>query len=477
MQRRKFLQQSALAGAALSLPNILTATSFSKNPYPVVRVPEKDRHFTSPVIEKTIRKMQRKINDSELAWLFGNCFPNTLDTTVEYQEIDGRPDTFVITGDIHAMWLRDSSAQVWPYLSFVNQDENLKKLIAGVINRQSKCILIDPYANAFNKKPIGSEWETDLTEMNPWIHERKYELDSLCYPIRLAYNYWKKTNDNSPFDNTWLKAMKLAVKTMKEQQRKDGHGPYKFMRRTPIATDTMTGRGYGNPVKPVGLIASGFRPSDDATTYLFLIPSNLFAVKSLQQLAEMSQDIQNDSSFSQECTALANEVNAAIQKYAVQEYHDFGKIYAFEVDGYGNRLFIDDANIPSLLAIPYLNQDLANDPIYQNTRRFIMSDSNPYYFKSKFAEGNGSPHTPYNYIWPMSIIMRAMTSTDPKEIKQCLHWLKTTHADTGFMHESFNKDNPKEFTRKWFAWTNTLFGELVLKVENEHPKLLKDSDI
>ncbi|MGH2645902.1 MAG: glycoside hydrolase family 125 protein, partial [Chitinophagaceae bacterium] len=236
MDRRDFIQQSALAGAAVSMP------SYIKKPFlpefPVVRVPQDKRLFSSPVIEKAITRMQKVIKDKKLAWMFGNCFPNTLDTTVFFKMTDNRPDTFVITGDIHAMWLRDSSAQVWPYLPFMQEDDKLQELIAGVINRQTKCILIDPYANAFNDGPTGSKWDKDLTKMTPWLHERKWELDSLCYPIRLGYHYWKYTNDVKPFDGKWLQAMKLAVQTMRVQQRKQDRGPYTFGRVTSWSTDT-----------------------------------------------------------------------------------------------------------------------------------------------------------------------------------------------------------------------------------------------
>src|SRR5690625_3626739 len=419
MKRRKFLEQMAVGGLALSTPNILSAKSFS-NKYPTVRVPKGERRFTSPVIEDTIQKLQNDLKDKELGWMFGNCFPNTLDTTVFYKEINHRPDTFVITGDIHAMWLRDSSAQVWPYLPFLNKDKDLKALVAGVINRQSSCILIDPYANAFNDGPTGSEWDSDLTDMKPEIHERKYELDSLCYPIRLAYGYWKETGDVNPFDDTWMSAMKLAVDTMRVQQRKDGKGPYHFMRKTTRATDTLPGNGYGNPVCPVGLIVSSFRPSDDATIFPFLIPSNLFAVKSLRQLAEMSQRIKGETDFAEDCRQLAEEVERAVAEYAVNRFLNFGKIYAFEVDGFGNRLYIDDSNIPSLLSLPYLESVDRKDRTYRNTRDFLMSKNNPYFYRGDAANGNGSPHTHDNYIWPMSIIMRAMTSNDIVEIRNCL---------------------------------------------------------
>ncbi|MDR2848303.1 MAG: glycoside hydrolase family 125 protein, partial [Bacteroidales bacterium] len=399
-----------------------------------------------------------------------NCFPNTLDTTVNFRIQDGKPDTFVYTGDIHAMWLRDSCAQVSPYLPLCKDDKKLQQLIAGVVNRHTKCILIDPYANAFNDGPGHSEWLSDKTDMKPELHERKWEVDSLCYTVRLAYLYWKTTGDTSVFTADWQKAAALIVKTFKEQQRKDGTGatgPYKFQRQTDRQLDTLSNEGWGNPIKPVGLIVSSFRPSDDATTYGFLIPSNFFAVTSLRQLAEISQTVTKDAAFAKTCTALANEVNDAIEKYAIVEHLHYGKIYAFEVDGFGNRLFIDDTNVPSLLALPYLGCVSTDDQLYQNTRRFVWSTDNPYFFKGTAGEGIGGPHIGYDMVWPMSLILKAMTDNDDAEIRRCIRMLRDTDAETGFMHESFHKDDPTNFTRKWFAWVNTLFGEMILKLDKE----------
>ncbi|HEY5462310.1 MAG TPA: glycoside hydrolase family 125 protein [Hanamia sp.] len=471
MKRKTFLYQTSAAGLGLLTPKILKVAALSPE-LPNKRPPLGERRFTSPAVEATITKMKKVIKDPELAWLFENCFPNTLDTTAFFKMVDGKPDTFVITGDIHAMWLRDSSAQVWPYLPLMKDDKNLQQLIAGVINRQTKCILIDPYANAFNDGPTGSEWDKDITTMKPELHERKWEVDSLCYPIRLAYNYWKDTGDISPFDSNWKEAVMLVVKTFKQQQRKETKGPYTFGRITSWSTDTVPGNGYGNPIKPVGLIVSIFRPSDDATIFPFLIPSNFFAVVSLRQLAIMSSKILKDEAFAEECNALANEVDEALKKYAIAHHVQSGEIYAYEADGFGNQLFMDDSNVPSLFSMPYLDEAAVKDPVYQNTRRFILSDKNPYFFKGKYAEGSGSPHTLDDMIWPMSIILRIITSTDDTEIKSCLRMLKNTNANTGFMHESFNKDNPEKFTRKWFAWANTLFGEMILKIYHERPYLL-----
>lgn len=424
------------------------------------------RAYSNSTIEEVIAKTVAKLKNPRLQWMFANCFPNTLDTTVEYTEDDGsgHPDTFVITGDIHAMWLRDSGAQVWPYLQFASSDEDLRKMLEGVIRRQFKCLVLDPYANAFNYGPTGSEWESDNTDMIPELHERKYELDSQCYPIRLAYGYWKQTGDSSVFDETWIEAITKVLAVMHEQQRKDGLGSYHFTRVTDAQFDTKSNGGHGNPAKPCGLIASSFRPSDDATLFEFLVPSNFFAVTSLRKAAEILRSVNGREDLASDCTSLAAEVETALQKYAVVEHPVCGKIYAYEVDGFGNANCMDDANVPSLLAMPYLGDVDINDPIYQNTRKFVLSDNNPYFFKGPAGEGIGGPHIGLDYIWPMSIMMRAFTSQDDGEIEKCVRMLMETDAGTGFMHESFHSSDASKFTRAWFAWQNTLFGELILKL-------------
>lgn len=426
-----------------------------------------DRLFVSQAVEKEIERVKSLLTNQQLAWMFENCFPNTLDTTVHFRMLDGKPDTFVYTGDIHAMWLRDSGAQVWPYVQLANDDEQLCQMLEGVIRRQLMCINFDPYANAFNDGPTGSYWESDNTDMKPELHERKWEIDSLCYVIRLAYEYWKVTGDDSIFDDTWLKAVNNILTTFIEQQRKDGVGPYRFSRKTDRATDTLNNNGLGAPVNPVGLIVSCFRPSDDATVLQFLIPSNLFAVSSLRKASEILTQVNSDKVLAARCNALADEVEAAVNKYGVVKHPKYGKMYAFEVDGFGGAILMDDANVPSLLALPYLGDVDVKNPVYKNTRRFVWSSSNPYFFKGKAGEGIGGPHIGYDMIWPMSIMMKAFTSTDDAEIKQCIETLMKTHNGTGFMHESFHKDNPSNYTRDWFAWQNTLFGELILKLVNE----------
>ncbi len=459
-----------MAPAGFSLPKFFLQTGdFVSN-----RPPAGKRTFVSDEVERTIREVKSKIADRELAWMFENCYPNTLDTTVDYEKIDGKPDTFIITGDIDAMWLRDSTAQVWPYMPLIVREEKLKNLISGLINRQVKCVLTDPYANAFYKDLTKeSEWKSDSPSPGPGVHERKWEIDSLCYVVRLSWHYYRLTNDASCFDREWNRAMKLIVETLRTEQRKNGTSPYYFIRRTTAMIDAPVFGGTGRPIKPTGLICSMFRPSDDTTMYPYLVPSNIFAMISLRQLADIYSTVLNDNEFAAECTAFANEVEVAVKKYAIAKHPDFGKMYAYEVDGFGNRVFMDDANVPSLISLAYLGAHKPEDPIYRNTRKFVLSDSNPYYLKGSAAEGQASPHTGKDKIWPMGIILRAMTSQDPVEIRHCLQMLKRTHAGTGFMHEAFHKDNPADFNRKWFAWANTLFGELIIKVYHEHRDILK----
>lgn len=451
---------------SLALPSDNTVVNVEQ--YKSQRPEKKDRLFVSKAIDDEIVRVKKLLKNPRLAWMFENCFPNTLDTTVRFERKNGKPDTSVYTGDIHAMWLRDSGAQVYPYIQFANSDKQLKEMLQGTILRQFNSINLDPYANAFytDTNEVG-HWATDNTDMKPGVHERKWEIDSLAYAIRLAYSYWKTTGDSSVFAEEWAEAITNILKTFKEQQRKNGVGPYTFLRESDRALDTLNNGGNGAPVNPVGLIVSSFRPSDDATTLQFLVPSNFFAVTSLRKAAEILTEVSKNTKQAEECIDLANEVETALKQYATYNHPKYGTIYAFEVDGFGNHMLMDDANVPSLLAMPYLGDMDVNDPIYQNTRKFVWSKDNPYFFKGKDGEGIGGPHIGYDMAWPMSIMMKAFTSQDEQEIKACIEMLMKTDADTGFMHESFNVNNHFDFTRSWFAWQNTLFGELILKQINE----------
>jgi meiotically up-regulated gene 157 (Mug157) protein len=462
----------ASSSAALfsgSLERLLAQTATaSRRPIPG------ERKFRSRAVEELIVRVSAQIADPELRRLFSNCFPNTLDTTVLPGSFEGKPDTAVITGDIPAMWLRDSSAQVWPYLPLAEKDPALRELLEGVIRRQTRCLLIDTYANAFmadlNAPPLSWSLQ-DQTEMKRGVGERKYELDSLCYPIRLAHGYWKHTGDTGPFDAAWKQAMMLVLQTMRVQQRKHGDGPYHFQRVSERPLETLPVKGFGNPVNPVGLIASGFRPSDDACTFPFLVPSNLFAVTSLRQLAEMAHAVLRDDALATEANALADEVDAALKQYAVAQTAQ-GSIWAYEVDGFGSQLLMDDANVPSLLGLPYIESS-PDAALYARTRAFVWSARNPWFFQGTAGEGIGGPHIGKNMIWPIAQTVYALTSDSDAEIRRALVMLKGSAVGTGFMHESYFKDDAAQFTRAWFAWANTLFGELIVKIAATRPALLR----
>ncbi len=477
MNRRAWLQ-GAVAALALAprawaeaAKGVLTKRLELPQGRPVPGV----RRFTSAAVEALIPQVQRRIADPALAAIFANCFPNTLDTTVYPDSFEGKPDTYVITGDIDAMWLRDSSAQLWPYLRLAREDEPLRELLEGAIRRQARMILLDPYANAFvrlESDPPLSWAVNDQTEHRAGVGERKWEVDSLCYPIRLAHGYWRETGDTRPFDAQWKEAAWTIVHTFRAQQRKTGPGPYSFERTSTVPTETCALGGWGNPALPVGMIFSMFRPSDDACIYPLFVPANLFAVTSLRQLARMAAEILYDAKLAAAAEALAAEVQRALGQYGKMQDSRLGTIWAYEVDGYGNVLKMDDANAPGLLSLAYLGCCAIDDPLYRRTRAFALSESNPWFFRGKAAEGIGGPHEGMNMIWPMSILMRAFTTVDEQEIRKCLRWLRDTTAGTGFMHESFEKDDAGKFTRAWFAWANTLFGELMVKLVADRPGVL-----
>lgn len=406
---------------------------------------------------------------TKIGQLFRNCFNNTIETTTEFLD-DGT--TFVFTGDIPAMWLRDSSAQVRHYIPFAASDTRVQNLIEGLIKRQLMYIRMDPYANAFNKEPNNAGHKSDITQQNPWVWERKYEIDSLCYPIQLAYLYWKNTNRTVMFDDGFKSIVKIIVNLWRLEQRHFENSSYSFRRLNAPESDTLKNDGKGMPVNYTGMTWSGFRPSDDACTFNYLIPANMFAVVVLGYIEEIARTIYEDEELEQSAKKLRAEIDHGIKTYGIYRHPKYGEIYAYETDGFGNYNLMDDANVPSLLSIPYLGYAPKNDPIYKNTRRFILSKDNPYFYEGKIAKGIGSPHTPEGYIWHISLIIQALTAEDDREIKELLMLLLITDADTGFMHEGFSADNPKMYTREWFAWANSLFGELIHTLIEERKQYL-----
>ena len=333
-----------------------------------------------PSVRAVIEDVRERLSGRPaLADAFAKCFPNTLDTTMRLLP-DGT--TFVFTGDIPAMWLRDSSAQVHPYLPLAASDEDLRRMFRGLIRRQALCVVTDPYANAFNETPSGAG-HRDEPPKHPLVWERKYELDSLCYPIRLLHGYWAATGDDSVLDEDALAMLRAAIGVMRVEQRHES-SPYWFLRPLKEGTaDTLRGGPRGNPVGFTGMIWSGFRPSDDGCQYGYLVPANMMAVVALRNAADLLRGPLPDAVLAAEADALAGEVEAGIERFGTVEHPRFGRVYAYEVDGLGNHLLMDDANVPSLLSIPYLGYRPASDETYRNTRALVLSEENPYYFAGR----------------------------------------------------------------------------------------------
>lgn len=404
---------------------------------------------------KNILKDDRQIYET-----FERCYTNTLNTTVKRLEDHS---TYVITGDIPAMWLRDSAAQLRPYLVLAKEDKEIGDILEGLVKCQFHYINIDGYANAFNESANGNCWEKDETEMNDWIWERKYEIDSLCYPIQFAYLLWKNTGRTSQFDEQFVSGVEKIIQIWKTEQYHEERSPYSFIRRNTYCHDTLSRDGKGALVKSgIGLTWSGFRPSDDACTYGYLIPSNMFAVVVLQYVEEIASTILKNETLMKEAKQLKEEIFEGIETYGITKTEAFGDVYAYEVDGYGQCHFMDDANVPSLLSMEYLGYKGKDEKVAEQTRKYILSEMNPYYYKGSCASGIGSPHTPIGYIWHISLAMQGLTSKTKEEKKQFLDLLVKTDGNKGVMHEGFHVDDPTKYTREWFSWANAMFSELVL---------------
>lgn len=400
----------------------------------------------------------------KLAPFFKGCFLNTIETTVSKLDDGGY---FVITGDIPAMWLRDSASQLSHYIRYANEDEDLKEIIRSVIARHAQFICLDPYANAFNAVANKNSHKDETDFYHDLIWERKYEVDSLCASLYLAHQYYEATLDSSIFTEQFHEMMWKIVEVFEREKNHSRSSTYFFNRENCPQTDTLPNGGKGNEVAYTGMTWSGFRPSDDRCIYGYLVPANMMAVCALKMAAEMANVGFEDTKLESECRSLSFDINEGIMEHGVYDHEKFGRIFAYEVDGMGNVILMDDANSPSLLAAPYLGYISADNPIYKNTRNFILSYSNPWYFEGSAAKGVGSPHTGNDKIWHIALCMQALTSTDEAEINECLDMIVGTDAGTHLMHESFNKDDCTDFTRPWFAWANSLFAELMLRLVGE----------
>ncbi|AYG38795.1 metal-independent alpha-mannosidase [Lactiplantibacillus pentosus] len=420
--------------------------------------------MTTNYVDSHVQQFVNKINqlsqpiDPQLGTVFQKTFLNTLETTISDDE---QGYAFILTGDIPAMWQRDSTAQVRPYLALAHEQPAIATLITRVVQRQFFNMTIDPYANAFNETANGHGHQTDQTEMGPWIWERKFEIDSLCYPVQLAYLLYKNTGVTAQFDDNFVTGVKRLLTTFETEQH-HATSPYRFVRTVDRPEDTLERDGLGTPVADTGMIWSGFRPSDDACEYGYLIPANMFAVVILNYLQVIFSSVLDDPNIVARARRLQTAVRDGIETYGYTTNANGEKVYAYEVDGLGHAKLMDDGNVPSLLSAPYLGYCDLLDPNYQRTRQTLLSPENPYYYSGHLAAGQGSPHTPAHYIWPIAIAMEGLTTNSRDQQLAALQTLIKTTGGTDLMHESFNVDDDTQFTREWFSWANMMYCELLL---------------
>lgn len=415
-------------------------------------------------IKELLIQADSVLKDEKLKEMFKRCFLSTLETSVKRVE----DKTYIITGDIDAMWLRDSSCQVNHYLKYLGEDSELQTMIKGLIKTQVEYVLLDPYANAFlNTKDVEREYY-DTTIMKPYVWERKYELDSLCYPVKLAYQYYKETNDSSIFDTQYFHFIQTILDLFECEQYHSQNSLYTFEREEAKKwnlrkTETLQNKGRGFETRYTGMVWSAFRPSDDACALNYNIPGNMFCSVILDYLKEIVANIYQDSYLVERIIDLKFQIDYGIELFGTFLHPKYGKIYAYETDGYGNHILMDDANVPSLLSIPYIGYGDESNEIYKNTRKFILSKDNPYYYQGKNAKGIGSPHTWSQYIWPIALSMQGLTSSNQSEKETLIKMIMNNTGNTGYCHESFDVDDDTKFTRPWFCWANSLFAELVIE--------------
>lgn len=466
----------------------------SEHRVPFQRPAEQCRLFRSEAVERKIQDITSRMGSPDLARLFENCFPNTLDTTVRWHVESANAElvqSFIVTGDINAQWLRDSTNQLQQYQALAKNDPALQALLRGAINTQADFVLASPYCNAFQPPEASgldptSNGQADAVHpvYNPdRVFECKYEIDSLASFLSLANQYHRSTGDPSFVTAKWLRAVRMVLTVVREQSvgtfsADDNLNDmtYTFQRRTTLGTETLNLAGIGNPVAAnTSLVRSAFRPSDDACILQYFIPGNAFLAVELGRTAQLLRGL-GQARFADLARTLqraSDDIRAAVLKYGVTTHPDFGRVFAFEVDGYGSTVMMDDANLPSLLALPLLGFVDRADDVYQNTRRMVLSRrGNPYYLVGSEFQGIGGPHIGISHAWPISLLVQAMTSDDDDEIVRCMTAVLKVSAGLGLVHESVNVDRVSDYTRSWFAWANSVYAQAILDLADRKPGLL-----
>ncbi|KAI0148310.1 glycoside hydrolase family 125 protein [Hypoxylon sp. NC0597] len=472
---------------------------------PFQRPDPRCRTFHSDAIEQVIQDVTSRMKDPDLARLFENAFPSTTDTTVKFHTTGTKakkkpkrssfdegmwegPHSFIITGDIIAEWLRDSTNQLSPYQPLAKKDPAVYNLILGAINTQSEYVIESPYCNAFQPPPIsglpvshnGQDDAVHPVYEPSFVFECKYELDSLAHFLALGNDFNDHTGSKEFLTPRWYLALETLLNVL-EQQSMSTFDPetgryrrneYTFSRNTNTGTETLNLRGVGNPLNNgTGLVRSAFRPSDDATILGFFIPANAMMAVELKRTANILKEA-GKNVLAQTVETWSQTITNGVWEHGIVRHSTYGNVFAYEVDGYGSSILMDDANYPSLLALPLMGFLAPDDKTYQNTRRMLLSkSSNPYYLTGREFQGIGGPHIGLSNAWPMSLLIQAQTSDDDEEITECLK-LVLKSSKLGLIHESVDVNLIHSYTRSWFAWANGVFAETILDIAKRKPHLI-----
>jgi len=411
-------------------------------------------------IARTVRGAADRVRTAlgtEIGDRVDRALRRTLTDTITVDD-DG---AFVITGDIPAMWLRDSTTQMTPYLRLVGESPALAGVLWAVVARQFRLIEHDPYANSFNREPSGAHYDDHDLNADPLVWEQKYEVDSLAYPVTFAHALWRATGSTAVLDDRAQRVFRTIVAQWTAEQDHD-RSPYRFVRPGAIATETLARDGRGTPVAVTGMTWSGFRPSDDACTYGYNVPANLFAAQALLAIAAIARSVWDDGGLAADADALRAAILDGVSHHGIVPGPDGAPVYAYEVDGLGGVLLMDDANTPSLLSLPLDAPDVVDRSVWEATRSFVTSPANPYWYSGSVASGIGSPHTLPRRVWPIALAVEGLVSTSSARRRELLDLLVATDAGTGDMHESFDVDDPTQYSRPWFSWADAMFCELAL---------------
>ncbi|KAG5941637.1 hypothetical protein E4U60_007790 [Claviceps pazoutovae] len=512
-----FRRATAVAGLVAALPATATASPVSEPPHaatnrtpsscpdythyaqkphepfssgplklPYMRPSEECRTFKSPAVEKVIQDMKTRIKNPDLARLFENTFPSTLDTTVKYFDPAANL-AFIVTGDITAQWLRDTGNQFAHLYKLLPQDGNLQALVKAVINTESRYISQYPYCGAFQPppesglKPTVNDYALKVNVNPPvdnqTVFECKYELDSLAGFLKISRSYYQNTHDTSFINSNWEDAMSKILQTIEEQSQSSWSNDWDFVSyynwtgTTGSLAPPVPNGGNGEPKQANGLVASSHRPSDDLCVFNFITSDNAMLAVELSHIADMLDAESKLGSVSKQIRQYANVIRKAILEHTKTS----NGIFAYETNGLGGQYIMDDANVPSLVSLPYLGFLPRNDSTYQKTKEAMFSRANPYYAVGKAFTGIGGPHVNATYPWPMSQVSGIFGTDDDEEIRQRLAMIMDHTSGLGLIHESVQMHNGSDFTRPWFAWANSYFAEMVLDLAARKPALiLKD---